>query len=147
MKNSMIVAALAALVFAACGSDSDHETTANALILGAQNDGIEVDSSCLRDVTSQLSDDDANALADLPDGADVFDAVLSAEGGVIALQLLDCADNASIVDQAVEDLRASGTEFDEQCVRDVISGFQPSELAGDTLPDEVTTGLIACVGG
>ncbi|MGI9644485.1 MAG: hypothetical protein ACR2O6_04165 [Ilumatobacteraceae bacterium] len=147
MKKSMLVAGLAALVFAACGSDSDQDKAAAALIRGAENDGIEVDEGCVKDVTGELSDEDAKALADLPDGADIDDATLSAEGDAIVLQLLDCADISSIIDQAIEDLRASGTEFDEQCVRDALTGVQPSELAGDVLPEEVTAGLIACVGG
>ncbi len=147
MRKSMLVAAAAALVFAACGSDNDKDKATAALIRGAENDGIEVDEGCVKDVVDTLSDEDAKALADLPDGADVTDASLSAAGDATMIELLDCADASAIVDAALEELRTSGVEFDEQCVRDVLAGVPVSELAGDALPDEVTTGLVDCIGG
>ena len=63
------------------------------------------------------------------------------------LQVLNCADLSGIIDQAIVDLRESGAQFDEQCVRDALAGVDASQFASGDIPEAVSTDLAACVTG
>jgi hypothetical protein len=147
MKKAILAAAVAALVVASCGSDDDsvQDQAANDLIANAEAEGIALDEGCVNDVASELSDADAEKLVGLGLNGDIEQADLSPEGLQAALGVLGCVDISSIIDEAIEDLRASGTEFDEQCVRDAFEGIDLSEAAGGELPDDVFTNVLACV--
>lgn len=96
-----IVAGLAAgaLVLAACGGDDDdggggspQDQVADLLLTeleGEELEGVTVDEDCVRDVTGQLSDEDAEAIVEAgPDG----DPDVSVSGEEIGFQILECVD-------------------------------------------------------
>ena len=89
MKKTIIAAlASSALVFAACGSDSDGggdgggaQSEVAALMTEALDEaGISYDADCINDTAGQLSDDDAEAIVAAgmegdPDVSDEADAI------------------------------------------------------------------------
>ncbi len=88
--------AVSALALAACGDDdgggSPQDEVADLLLgdlEGEDLEGVEVDEDCIRDVTGQLSDEDAQAIIDAgPDGeADISDA-----GEEVGFGVLECID-------------------------------------------------------
>jgi hypothetical protein len=97
MKKTIIaVLASSALVFAACGSDSDGgsdggggaQSEVAALMTGALDDaGIDYDADCINDAAGQLSDEDAEAIvaAGMEGDPDVSD-----EADAIGDSLADC---------------------------------------------------------
>ncbi len=171
MKKS-IVATLAAgaLVFAACGSDSDGSSgsspadssastdsaaegapdgvqgEAAAAFLGAASEsGIDADKDCVYELASQLSDEDAQAIVDsAPSG----DAELSAEGTALTAQLTGCVSSEELVDSYIDTLKESGQPFDEDCVREALDGIDFAELAsaaeGDAATEEMLGKVFAC---
>jgi hypothetical protein len=151
MKKSLLsVVAGAALVLAACGSDSGasgpQAEAADAAIEAASKEGLELDKDCANKIASELSDEDAKAIADA--GAD-GDPDVSAEGEAIGAKLLSCADNSAVVDFIIKGMKDSGQAFDEQCVRDSLEGVDLADLAasGDNAapPEEVMNALTDCV--
>lgn len=150
--NKRLISVLAAgvLALAACGSDSGGSgaqgDAADAAIAAAQEQGIELDEDCVNDVASKLSDEDAQAIVDAgPDG----DAELSAEGEAIGGELFGCADNDDIVDAFIEEMKGTGQEFDEECVRDGLkdvdlAGLAASEEGDGGAPDEVINAVFSC---
>lgn len=148
--NKSIVASLAVgvLVLAACGSDSGSSSggpqgeAADAAIAAASEEGMELDEECVNDLASQLSDEDAEAIvAAGPDG----DPEISDEGTAIGVQLMTCADSSEIADAFIEEMKASGQEFDEECVREGLDGLDLSTLAGDAQTGEAPEELISAV--
>jgi hypothetical protein len=153
MKKKLItMVAAGALVLAACGSDSGgdaddaQEEAADTVIAATQRDGIELDGDCVNDLTSQLSDEDAQAIVDA--GAD-SDAEVSTEGTAIVSQLLGCAGNDQIIDAFIAEMQKSGQEFDEECVRDGLEEIDLAELAASEeaesgTPEEVISAVFDC---
>ena len=172
MKKQLFTTIVAGvLVLAACGSDSSSDSAdssdsgnsvavteavdapggaqgeaAAAAIASAKDQGIDLDENCVNELASQLSDEDAQAIADAgPDGnADVSD-----EGTAIGTQLLGCADNGQIVDAFIAELKTSGQEFDEQCVRDGLKDIDLAALAASEdgqsgTPEEVISAVYSC---
>jgi hypothetical protein len=150
MKKS-IVATLAAgaLVFAACGSDSGGASgaqgdAADAVIAAASEEGIELDEDCVDDLASGLSDEDAEAIAEAgPDG----DPDVSEEGTAIGLELMSCADNDQIVDAFIEQMKGTGQEFDEDCVREGLEGVDLADVASEAssgVPTELVDAVFDC---
>jgi hypothetical protein len=80
----------------ACGGDDaggaggPQARLAAELIGEAGDDGFGVDESCVRDVTARLSDADARRLLDGDEEE------LSAEGGVVLLDIFECIDLADL---------------------------------------------------
>jgi len=156
MKKSIVASlAVGALVFAACGSDSGSSSgpqgeAADIAIEAASEEGMTLDEECVNDLTSQLSDEDAEAIVDA--GAD-GDPEVSDEGTAIGVQLMSCADSSEIADAFIEQMKASGQEFDEECVREGLDGVDLSTLAGDAqsgeAPEELINAVFDCfeVGG
>ncbi len=177
-KKLISIIAAGALVLAACGSDSAsdsesessdvqeeaQETTSDApedtaatpsnvqeeaaatVIAATKEDGIELDEACVNELTSQLSDEDAQAFVDADGGSA---AELSAEGTAIGNQLLGCADNDQIIDAFIEQMKTSGQEFDEECVRDGLQDIDLAELAASAegqggTPEEVVNAVFDC---
>lgn len=152
MKKSIgATIAVAALVLAACGSDSDSgsgsgaggvqgEAADAALALAADED-FNLDESCVNDIASQLTDDDAQAIVDSGGG----DADLSAAGEALSLELLSCIDGDALVDQFIAGMTADGQNVDEECVRENLKGFDLAEVAATGEPStEMITALIEC---
>jgi hypothetical protein len=146
MKKAILAAGVAALVFAACGGDSDQDKVATILLAEAQQDGLNADEDCVKDVASQLSDEDAKKVLEIDESDDIEDAGLSAEGFSTALGVLNCVDVSSFIDDAIADLKAQGLDFDEQCIRNAFEGVDFSEFTSDGgIPEELTGSLIDCV--
>ncbi len=154
MKKSVIATvAVGLLVFASCGSDSGGSAggaqgeAADAAIAAAAAEGMELDEGCVNDLSSQLSDADAAAIVEAgPDG----DAELSAEGTAIGAQLLNCADKGAIIDMFIAQMKTSGQEFDEDCVRDGLQDVDFASLAAaegsDTeAPTELIDAVMSCI--
>jgi hypothetical protein len=155
-KSLLSVVAGTALLFAACGSDSDGASTdagtessspaadsapstdpgssasgaqgevADMVIAEAKNEGIDLDADCVNDITAELSDEDAAAIVAAGVGGDPD---VSVEGDAAAAKIATCADNEQLVDAFIEELKSSGQTFDEQCVRDGLEGANLAELA------------------
>jgi len=119
---------------------------ADAAIASAKQDGIDLDADCVNELTAQLSDEDAQAIVDAGGGGD---AEVSDEGTAIGSQLLSCAGNEQIIDALIAEMKTSGQEFDEQCVRD---GLKDIDLAGlvasaegeGGTPEEVVNAVFGC---
>ena len=103
-----------------------QEEAANTLIVATEQGGIELDADCVNDLTSQLSDEDAQAIVDAEAESD---AEVSVEGTAIVNQLLGCADNDQIIDAFIAEMQKSGQEFDEECVREGLQDIDLAELA------------------
>jgi hypothetical protein len=150
MKKSIVACVTAGvLVFAACGSDSDGASgaqaeVADAAIEAAGEEGIALDEECVNDLASQLSDEDAEAIAAAgPDG----DPEISDEGAAIGVQLMSCADKDEIVDAFIAQMETSGQDFDEACVREGLEDVDLTELAANPeggAPEELVTALFEC---
>jgi len=139
------------LLLAACGSDSGSPSgaqgqAADAAISAAAAEGFELDEGCVNDLAGQLSDDDAQAIADAgPDG----DADLSPEGEELSLQLLTCVDSDALVDQFIAGMNESGEAFDEACARERLEDFDIAALVaageGAEPPDDLIRAMIDCI--
>lgn len=147
-----IFATLAAgmLVFAACGSDSSSGASgaqgeaADAAIAAAAEEGIDLDEDCVNDLASGLSDEDAEAIAAAgPDG----EADVSEEGTAIGLELMTCADNDQVIDAFIEQMKSTGQDFDEDCVREGLDGVDLADMASDAssgTPTELVDAVFDC---
>lgn len=88
--------ALAGFSVAACGDDDDSSggggrqgDVADEMIEVLEREGIEVDEDCVRDIADQLSDEDAEAIADA--GVE-GDPEVSDAGNELGEKLFDCVD-------------------------------------------------------
>ena len=148
MKKSFgATIAIAALTLAACGSDGGSGASgvqgeaADAAMALAADEDFELDESCVNDLASQLSDEDAQKIVDSGGG----DADLSPEGEELSDQLLGCVDNDALIDQFIVGMTASGQEVDEECVRENLEGFDLAEVAASGEPsNEMVAALIEC---
>ena len=100
----------------------------------------------MNDLTSQLSDEDAQAIVDAEAESD---AEVSVEGTAIVNQLLGCADNDQIIDAFIAEMQKSGQEFDEECVREGLQDIDLAELAASEEgqsgpPEEVISAVFDC---
>ncbi|MET0663390.1 MAG: hypothetical protein ABWZ42_09690 [Ilumatobacteraceae bacterium] len=123
-----------------------QEEAANTVIAATRRDGIELDAACVNDLTSQLSDEDAQEIVDAEAESD---AAVSAEGTAIVSKLLSCAGNDEIIDAFIEQLNTSGQEFDEECVREGLEDIDLAELAASQdgqsgTPEEVISAVFDC---
>ena len=103
-----------------------QEEAANTVIAATQQGGIELDADCVNDLTSQLSDEDAQTIVDAEAESD---AEVSVEGTAIVNQLLGCAGNDQLIDAFITEMQQSGQEFDEECVREGLQDIDLAELA------------------
>ncbi len=173
-KKLITMIAAGVLVLAACGSDSDdgasdtqedaadttdvveedaaeppgnvQEEAAETVIAATQRDGIELDADCVNDLTSQLSDEDAQAIVDAEAESD---AEVSVEGTAIVNKLLGCAGNDQIIDAFIAEMKQSGQEFDEECVREGLEDIDLAEIAASEegqsgTPEEVISAVFDC---
>ena len=97
-KTLLGALAVGAILVAACrdsgddGGDGAQREVADMLADVLDEQGVAFDEDCIRDVTSQLSDEDAERLVDA--GID-GDAEISEEAVALSEQLQDCVDLAS----------------------------------------------------
>lgn len=136
-----------ALLIAGCGSDSGGDASgpqadaAAAVIADADAEGFTLDEDCINDLTSQLSDEDAEKLAAAGGG----DADLSPEGEALGDKAFDCADEDALVELFVAGMNESGENFDEECVRDQLADFDIREVLAATESDEPPADLVAAI--
>lgn len=155
MRRSRVVTPVALAIglalTSACGGDDgggltdDQATAVDQLLESAAADDIDVDRSCVEDLAAGLSDEDAAAIvAAGPDG----DPELSADGEALTARLFGCVDIDSLADSVIDELTASGTPVDEDCVRDALRDLDPEALAAsgdDAASQELFGALMACV--
>lgn len=149
-RTALISIALAGLALVGCGSDSDsnsvQDQAADAAIEAASDSGMELDEDCVRDVTSNLSDADAEAIAD------GNDSDVSPEGDVLKFDLISCADQGAVIDLFIEGMNESGQNFDEDCVREQMQGVDIAELVqasqnGGQPPADIVAAMTECIAG
>jgi hypothetical protein len=148
MNKTMALGVTAlALMVASCGSDGGAEVTgaradaAAQVIESAKAGGINLDEDCVKDLTAQLSDEDAEKLAASEDG----DAELSAEGEALGDDVLKCASQDELVDLFISGMTESGETVDEVCARDALEDFDVAEIVGATTSGEPPADLIAAL--
>jgi hypothetical protein len=156
-SRATMLAAVATLALAACGSDDKgssgnasggtdlQDQAADAAIEAAAAENFELDENCVRGIASRLSDDDARKIVDAgPEG----DADLSTEGEALSLELVRCIDSDTLIDQFIEGMGDGGQDFDEACVREQLEGVDVAELIatseGSGTPSELVSSLMEC---
>ncbi|MEM9515501.1 MAG: hypothetical protein AAGA42_11655 [Actinomycetota bacterium] len=154
MRKSLAVAAISALLLAACGDDdgdsggsdltADQQAAADAAMDTSAGGDLALDRECVENVAGQLSDEDAAAIAESGGG----NAELSEEGQNLTLELFNCVDFDAIADEFIAGLEEAGTPFDEECVREGLEDFDAADLAaagdGEGPPTELIGGLVDC---
>lgn len=86
-KHTRSIALVAGLTLAACGGGgSDQDQVADMLIEAADDAGASPDSDCIRDLAQDISDDDAEAMADA--GLQGDPEISDAAGEILAEMLL-----------------------------------------------------------
>jgi hypothetical protein len=152
MKQTVAVgmAALAFLV-ASCGSDGGSEVTgaqadaAASVVKAAEAGGITLDEDCVKELTAQLSDADAEKLAAAEDG----NADLSAEGEALGDDVLKCAGQDELVDLFITGMAQSGQNVDEDCAKDALADFDVAEIVtatnGGDPPADLIAALVPCL--
>lgn len=138
---------LAAMAVVGCGSDEGSDLSeaqaraAEVAVADAAAGGVVLRESCVDDVAAGWSDDDAEAIA-------TGNGDVSEEGSLLSIELLSCADQEALVDLFVELMQTSGQEFDEDCLRRQLGGFDIADLAaaslGGELPDDVVDAMVGC---
>jgi hypothetical protein len=113
--------------------------------MGQEDAEAVFDRDCVEDKASELSEEDAQAIADAgPDGS----PELSEAGAALTVSLAACIDNDALVEEFISGMQESGEEFDEQCVRDGLEGFDMAEIAvagsEGEMPDGLLSSLIDC---
>jgi hypothetical protein len=150
-KSLLSVVAGAALLFAACGSDSGGASgvqadAADVAIEAGEKEGIEIDEECAKDIASEYSDEDAAQVVEAgTDGS----ADLTSEGEAISTRLLGCAESDALIDKFIESMKEAGQPFDEQCFRDSVKDVDFADLVasgdrGAEPPAEVTEAITNC---
>lgn len=146
--------ALATLGLGACGgSDAassglsdDQQQAATLTMQQAQEAGVALDEECVNGIVVKLSDDGAEKIvaAGVDGSADV-----SAEGGALALELIDCADQGAMVDLMISSMKDSGADFDESCMREKLADADMTEMVSagqaSNLPPDLLTDIADCV--
>jgi hypothetical protein len=154
MKRTIVIAAVATLGLAACGSDGgggsglsdDQAAAASSAIEEAASGGVELDEDCVNEVAEQLSDEDAAKAAAAEPGEE---AELSAAGEALGLELLNCADEEGLIDLFIAGMNESGEAFDEDCAREKLEGLDVAALAaaseGGDPPADLIAALMECM--
>ena len=148
-RTIMIVTLAAATALAACGSDDSSSISgpqadaAQSAIDSAAEGGVTLDSDCVNEVATQLSDADAELAA--ADG----DAELSPEGEALTIQLIACADPDELIDGIIDAMGDDDT-LDKDCARDALKDLDLTSLmasSGDEPPAEFVAALTPCFQG
>jgi len=125
------------------GADGVQGEAAASFIAAATESGITPDEDCVNELAAQLSDEDAQAIVDSqPDGS----PELSAEGAALTAQLPTCVSNDDLLEAYITQLKATGQEFDEECVREGLEGVDFAELvsAEDAATEEALSKVMSC---
>ncbi len=146
-KTMALGVAAIALVVASCGSDGGTEVTgaradaATNVVEAAEARGINLDEDCVKELTAQLSDEDAEKLAASADGS----ADLSAEGEALGDDVLTCASQDELVELFISGMSESGQPVDEDCARDALEDFDVAEIVSATTGGDPPADLIAAL--
>ncbi|MGA9277897.1 hypothetical protein [Ilumatobacter sp.] len=116
--------------------DGEQGRVADLLMSGAADSGIELDEDCVNENVGQLTDDDAQAIADAgltgevevsPEADAIGDTVFS-----------DCIDAESYAIATAEAMGDVDETVDVDCLKDALSGLTPDEI-DDQLFDEAAS--------
>lgn len=110
--------AIATLALSACGGGDGGQQgeVADMMIAAAEDEGIELEADCVRDVAGRLSDDDAAKIVEA--GVD-GDPDVSADAEALAEEMFGCLNTDALVDQIVAEM--GGQEgLDVECLKDVL---------------------------
>jgi hypothetical protein len=111
---------------------------AQRLIDTTAQQGIQVDADCIRTLTGQLTDDDAKTILDTPGTS--FE--LSPAGEVLETMFnTTCLDIGPLIDRLLENFP---DDVDKECIRQRLLELNDNELAGGTVPADLTEALRAC---
>ena len=150
MRRFIVLLAAGVLILGACGSESaaqlnpDQERVVELVLESSGESGLVLDETCVNEVVSRMSDEDAKILAESDLGADVE---LSAEGEALGEELVTCLDRDEFINALVADLSASGINVDRDCIADALADVELTELfdtTGEGPPVEVIEALDAC---
>ena len=138
--------AIAALTVAACGGGGGgtQDEVADMMIDAMDEEGLEVDESCMRDATSKLSDDDAQKILDA--GPDGDPEGLSDEAEAVASEAVACIDSDALVDQMIDEMVAEMGEenVDADCIREAAEDLDLATLDQDD--SAFMSALFECIG-
>lgn len=127
------------------GPDGVQGEAAGAFIDAATESGITPDEDCVNELAAQLSDEDAQAIVDAQAAGS---PELSAEGTALTAQLPTCVSNDDLLEAYITQLKATGQEFDEECVREGLEGVDFAELVaaedGDAATQEALSNVMSC---
>lgn len=150
MRRFIVLLAAGVLILGACGSESaaqlnpDQAQVVELVLESSGESGLVLDETCVNEVVSRMSDEDAKILAESDLGADVE---LSAEGEALGEELVTCLDRDEFINALVADLSASGINVDRDCIADALADVELTELfdtTGEGPPVEVIEALDAC---
>lgn len=150
MRRFIVLLAAGVLILGACGSESaaqlnpDQERVVELVLESSGESGLVLDETCVNEVVSRMSDEDAKILAESDLDADVE---LSAEGEALGEELVTCLDRDEFINALVADLSASGINVDRDCIADALADVELTELfdtTGEGPPVEVIEALDAC---
>ena len=132
-SRTYYAAAVAALVLSACGGgDGGVQGEVADMIIGELGEeDLELDEGCVRDATSELSDDDAQAILDAGPEGDPAD--ISADAGSVAIEVIGCIDTGAFVDDMIDSMIADMGEenVDVDCVREATEDLDLATLDED----------------
>jgi LDH2 family malate/lactate/ureidoglycolate dehydrogenase len=145
MKSRMFATlSVAALALVACGGGDDSQgEVADMMIEEMEAEGMEVDEDCVRDAAGQLSDDDAEKIAEA--GPDGEPQDLSPEAMAAASALVNCVDMGSLIDDAIDDMVSEMGEdnVDADCIREATADL---DLANpDQNSSALMTAMLDCI--
>ena len=138
MKKLLISAVALTFLLSACGGGGgSQDEVADLLLEVAGEEGLELNEECVRNITDQLSDDDAQAIVDA--GVD-GDPQLSAEGDALGDDVFtDCVDASSYIDLIVDSFTEDDDTIDADCLRGEFEG-----LTVDEVDEKLFSAAFAC---
>lgn len=135
--------AIAALALTACGGDDDgggggdQDVVADRILASADDEGLELDADCVRDVAGKLSDDDAAKMVEA--GVD-GNPELSADAEALSNEMFSCFDTDALVDQIVAEMGGEGVDAD--CLKRVLDDQGVESLDSGAIFECIDLGAI-----
>ena len=125
-KKLFSTLAATAVVVSACGGGGGQQgEVADMVIDAAADGGLELDSDCVNDTASKLSDDDAEKIVE---AGTEGDPDVSPEAEALFDEIFNCVDASAFVDTILAEFEGDES-IDADCLRE--------ELEGLTSPDEI----------
>ena len=150
----------------ACGTDTvSRSTLTKSLVAEAEKSGATVDSGCISDAVSKLTDKDL-AVIDKAIKTNADPTELSGEGMSVMVEIVSCqgaisgdslapaieglnAVQSLMVSEILKQFEGSGTKIDEACLQDLIKAIDSAELVDpqSEAVKSLTADVVGCVQG